>query len=442
MVLALLTWAFGVSFLLFFFLRFIKAGNIAASAVLGILIPQVFVRPVIFFFGFDRPFPYEYFESEEWVLVGIALVAASVWILVFSITHMLMIRPMATLGNLFPHPPSNSSLNILLLVTIFTTGIGLLATGRLISNAGSIARFMYNVKIEKELSGFYVVREISVVGAIFASLAFVSFAKLIKTRGKTKNRILFMSASVVLLATNLACNYFWGNRYNIAMLVIALAGGWHFSVSSMKLRYIVALALIVAAGLQGLKAHRNFSVATVAERETDRDQSFWLDISTSLHFTQFDAFMLALRDAGDRFDFRDGKDFINGMLSWIPRQLYSDKESFHVGKWFRQVYYPNVVNGWPVTTIGSWYVNFGGWGILFGGLISGLTAAVFDSAFQNVRGSPWRATMGWVLALLLFDGGVGTGFVQRLFLIFLPVILLAVTLRLFRVGCARDEIAI
>ena len=131
---------------------------------------------------------------------------------------------------------------------------------------------------------------------------------------------------------------------------------------------------------------------------------------------------------GDKFDFRNGLDFINGLLSWIPRFLYPSKEAFDVGSWLRQVYDPTQVNGWPPSIPAAWYVNFGPIGILLGTMISGMAIATFDAHYRDTR-TPWNATMGAMLTLLMAGSGIQTAFPQQIVLTLIPIWLLSIGLR-------------
>jgi oligosaccharide repeat unit polymerase len=432
MTLAVISWLIGIILVTAAILFFVKRGNVAAVAVLLILVPQVFIRPLLFFAGLDAPFPYEQFGGPDWDLIATGLAIASGWIVIFFITHRLFVRPLRPFGSLLPQINSDFNIRVLFLCALGTTLLGVLSTGVLVRSAGSFVNFMYQVKIGKEFAGSYIIREISVTGAIFSALTILYYEKRFRSRQDQKPSRRMVWVGVALMIVNLAFNYLWGNRYNIAMLAVAMGVAWHFHIRRVRVAQLIWLVLIAALILQSLKLVRNAAVEEVLNREIDRNQSFWLDISTSLHLSQFDAFILALRDAGERFAFREGRDFFNGLLAWIPRSFYPDKETFHVGSWFRQVYEPNVVNGWPVTTMGSWYVNFGGVGILIGGFVSGIVAAWFDAGYRNVRHSFWQATVAPAMAFLMFDGGVGTGFVQDIFIVMVPIYLLAFTLRILK----------
>ncbi|PUB87393.1 MAG: hypothetical protein DBP00_08520, partial [gamma proteobacterium symbiont of Ctena orbiculata] len=401
----------------------VKRRNITAVAVLIVLASQVFVRPIIFFAGLDEPFPQEFFGGYDWHLITMGILLATAWIVLFSLTHILIHRPLTPFTPLLPQINVQINTKILFFVAMFTTLLGVVLTTALILNAGSIGNFIFQVKVEKALRGTYLIRTISVLGAIFSILSILYYEKKVRTANKKLRGMVYLS--VILLIINLTFNYLWGNRYNIAMLAFAFGIGWHYLIQRISVVRVIVLVLIAAAILQALKTFRTEAVYDALDVDIQSNRSFWLDISTSLHLSQFDAFLLAFRDAGDRFPFREGKDFINGLLAWVPRELYPEKETYHVGGWFRRVYQPQMVNGWPITTIGSWYVNFGIFGIVYGSIVSGIFASLFDASYRAVTRSYWQAAVAPSMALLLFDGGVGTGFFQDIVLIMIPIYLLS-----------------
>ncbi|MET0070413.1 MAG: O-antigen polymerase [Candidatus Thiodiazotropha sp.] len=423
MLFAIIAWTVGAFILVFMLRWFVKRKNITAVAVLIVLASQVFVRPVIFFAGLDEPFPHEFFGGYDWHLIAMGILLATAWIVIFSITHILIYRPLTPFTPLLPQVNVQINTKILFFVALFTTLLGVVLTTALILNAGSVGNFIFQVKVEKALRGTYLIRTISVLGAIFSILSILYYEKKVRTTNKKLRRMVYLSA--ILFIINLTFNYLWGNRYNIAMLSFALGIGWHYLIQRISVLRVIVLVLIAAAILQALKTFRTEAVYDALDVDIQSTRSFWLDISTSLHLSQFDAFILAFRDAGDRFPFREGKDFINGLLAWVPRELYPEKETYHVGGWFRRVYQPKMVNGWPITTIGSWYVNFGIFGIVFGGIVSGIFASLFDASYRSVTKSYWQAAIAPSMALLLFDGGVGTGFFQDIVLIMIPIYLLS-----------------
>ena len=175
MTLALISWCIGAAFLTLFLSFFLRHGKIVAAAILIILIPQVFIRPLIFFAGLDTPYPYEFFDSSDWDLVASGLVVATAWIISFSLTHHFAYRPLMPLGQILPQVHGTIDVKVLFLVTLITTLIGVVLTSMLVLSAGSLMQFMYQVKIGKELAGSYVIREISVISAVFSVLTILVY---------------------------------------------------------------------------------------------------------------------------------------------------------------------------------------------------------------------------------------------------------------------------
>jgi oligosaccharide repeat unit polymerase len=234
----------------------------------------------------------------------------------------------------------------------------------------------------------------------------------------------------LIIIASMAANFSWGNRYNIALTLIVLGMSWHYYIAPLRIFRTLLWAVASILCLQFLRDLRGVYVADVRGGTFSGLDNKWLEISASLHFVEFDAFLLSLRDAGDMFDFRNGADFYNGILSWVPRSIYPGKETFNIGPWFRQVYEPSKINGWPVTVMGSWYINFSWIGIPIGGFISGFIMRVIDAAFHDARGNPWHAAIGTGIAIFVVEGGINTGFPQEIFLLFLPLALASTWIKL------------
>ena len=223
-------------------------------------------------------------------------------------------------------------------------------------------------------------------------------------------------------------NYLWANRYNIAISVVCMMITWHVYVRKLSFARVLILGGGFLAILQGLRAMRFIFFSDIVGRNVDPNFSFWQEISLSLHLSEFDAMMLALRDVGERFNFRYGADFYNGLLSWIPRSLLPSKESFHIGEWLRQAYDPSQVNGWPPSIPAAWYVNFGILGIPLGAMISGYLFATFDAHYGR-RESAWNAVLGVMLVLMMTGGGLSMGFPQQIVLSLIPLWIIALLMR-------------
>lgn len=425
MFLAICAWIIFMTVLLTAVRVHLRMASIVSLSVCFILMVQVGVRPVMFFLGLDSPAPYAWFAPNPWPLMTIALLLAALWLALLN-SVALSFRGATGGAAFFPRMPHTPDLALIVFVGLVLTIISFGLTGYLVLTSGGLAQFVFGVKVGKDFAGLYVFRE-----AATLSSAVLIYALLVSLKTGRENRGFLGKPLIIvlLILANLGTNYLWGNRYNIAVLTLAAGIAFHFYVRPLRVREVLLASAFLLAGLEGLKILRNALVSDVVGRDISNDFIFWHRISASLHFNQFDAFMLALRDVGDKFDFRQGKDALNGLLAWVPRFIYAEKETYHIGGWFRRVYEPAKQNGWPITVVGNWYVNFGMIGVFLGAAVSGVVVALGDQAFRAARVDPWMAATGSVIALQLFDGGVNFGFIQSYILLVIPLALIALFLR-------------
>lgn len=430
MILALAAWGASFTCLLASGVFFARQQRIAGFALVVLLLVQVHVRPVLYFLGLDSPAPYEFFPEDSWPLVATGLLFSVLFLTCATMTYAACSRN--ALGALMPQAPDRYSLDTVVRCAALLTLLNVAATGYMVLQSGSIGDFMVDVKFRKELKGLYAIREIGKLGAIVAALGLLAaesaFRRKVEPRRRYRRIVWWM---LVLITVNFGVNYTWGNRYSIALLILAFGSGWHFYIRRFRPWELVLASIAVLAMLESLKQLRWLLFETVLETgEVGNEFSFWRSISASMHFNQFDAFLLAIRDTGDVFEFREGKDFINGLLSWIPRFIYPEKESYHIGGWFRRLYEPDTVNGWPITMIGAWYINFGVPGVVLGGMSSGFVAAVIDRAYRPLSRSAWAAVAGPTAAFKLL--AVNFGIFQEIILFLIPLYALAFLLRVSR----------
>jgi oligosaccharide repeat unit polymerase len=424
MFLAVATWACYTLMLGLILIYGVRYQRLALISFALILFLVTNARQVLYFIGVARPHPKAYFFETEWELVILANLALISWVIISCISYEVN-RPLSRLVALIfpaadPAPGRDRSPRgtMLALLPAFLISVG--GTALLIVAFGGIARFTYAVKIGKDLSGAYAIRTMGSIASMLALYALFSTLKY-NERGRIKlprATIIYIAMVVLTLASVFA----WGNRYALALTFIGYMIGWHLYVRRLNLTTMLMLALAASVTLQGLKLVRLALVSDVTGNQSTQEiEDIWLNVSLSLHLVEYDAFMLALRDAGNLFDFRGAQDFINGLLSWIPRSIYPDKETFHIGGWFRRVYEPSTINGWPVSTPGSWYVNFSFFGFAIGGWISGIFMRAFDTAFSGIKDSAWQAAIGPTLVFFVFGGGVSTGFLQSIMLFVVPL---------------------
>ncbi|MBO6852453.1 MAG: hypothetical protein JJ872_01660 [Marivivens sp.] len=369
-------------------------------------------RPALLGLGLDTPMPDSHFGEIDWPLVTLALSVCLIWAVVVLASYALHARVAIVLAALLPRgdhiPPSPWRMTAVLLAPALLAVIG---SAYLLIETGSLAAFVIASKVEKSLAGLFIIKEAARLVALLALFGFLALRP-VSSRAGRWGRSLCLLFGIAMVA----CTLLWGARYDLLLMGVVAVLAWRFHVGRVTPLALLVWALALAAVAVILRQLRNELLG--AGPSVDGP---WRQISAGLHFVQFDALMLVLRDAGDVFPFRGGADFIHGLQSWIPRSLFPEKETFHIGPWFRRIYQPLARNGWPVTTPGAWYVNFGPLGIVLGAYLSGAVLRVFDAAFCQMKTSPWQAAIGAGLSVYMFEAGITTGFPQDIILLIVPL---------------------
>ncbi len=424
-VFAIATWAAYTTLLMMTLVQGLKHRRLSLIAFATVLTIVTSLRQVLYFWGLATPFPENYFMKTEWALIGAANLVLITWLVVTMLSYSFnaplarLVSPLFPSRDPSPDPKSPPRGVLLAILPPFLVAVG--GTAWLIASFGGVANFTFAVKVSKSLTGSYAIRTLGVIACMLSYYAFISSIKFSATGRIQLPRMTLIYLAMVIMT--LAANFAWGNRYALALIFLGYMLAWHLYIRKIKPMTFLLVGASAATLLQGLKLLRLALVSEATGNEIVANTDFWLNLSTSLHLVEFDALLLALRDSGVLFEFRWAQDFINGLLSWVPRSLYPDKETFHIGGWFRQIYQPWTVNGWPVTTPGSWYVNFSVWGIPIGGWISGLLMRAFDTAFDKLENSAWKCSIGPVLVFFMFEGGISMGFPQYVFLYLVPLFL-------------------
>ncbi|MBU2531777.1 MAG: hypothetical protein KKB37_03480 [Alphaproteobacteria bacterium] len=401
----------------------LKRNSIAALAVSAKLFALVGVRPVFLLLGLDTPFPDGRFGNSEY-LATLASAFVAIWLMAFVVGH----AAATAVGPTFLLPMASALPNrrTVFRVAFFLSLIGVLITGYFVLDAGSITKFLVSVKTDKDFAGLYFLRQFSVVGALVAVYGLLSSAQSVADPRQRRLRRLNRRAIYIygtIIASNCLFLYFWGYRNHIMNILLVWGVGYHFYIRRFRLLEIVVLATILFSFLHSLRYLREYLRLEDPEGEiTLAGFSFIRGLSLSLHLQEFDAFMLSLQDAGHLFNFRGGQDFWNGLISWIPRFVLPDRDTYFIGGWFRQVYEPSRVNGWPITPLGSWWVNFGHLGIPLGGLVTGILAGMVDRRYAGgLTSHPWCAAAAAAIAFFMIDAGFNTGTPQDIFLLIIPL---------------------
>lgn len=423
------TWVLATAIFFVALAYFIRRNALSGAVNIGFLGFIFLARPPMYALGLDVPFPPRFLVDYQETLV-VALLLFVLWIVCFT-TSYFVFRPFGRLGmGLFPASPPRLSSRWLMILALVATAAAVLGTLLIAAQFGSYARFVYAVKIGKELAGSYVIRQASVVAAIFCLIGLLHEIRARHSRTRTERRRsrVYLNWPVLtylaLILMNLSANYVWGNRANVGFFLVAAAFSFHQFIRPLKYWEIAGAILLLGLGLRGLAEIRTDATASVSGLISHLDNmSFWTSVATTLHLVEFDALMLAVRDLGSSFEPRGGEDFLNGLVGWIPRQLWPDKpDTFFIGGWFRRIYQPEKTNGWPITVVGSWLVNYGLVGVVLGGLVSGVVSMAVDLRYaRTIHTNAFSAVMPAALGLFFLGGGYDTGAPQTYVLLVIPL---------------------
>jgi len=145
-------------------------------------------------------------------------------------------------------------------------------------------------------------------------------------------------------------------------------------------------------------------------------------VSLALNATYFDASMLAARDWPETYEFRYGEDFVTGVLGLVPRVLWEGKpDAIAPGVWFRQVYEPEKLNGWPMGAAGLWYLNFGVLGLVLGGMFSGALLGCLSAAQLRRPDNGFNTAVAVAVGIYVVGLGVDSDLLVRCVLWLLPL---------------------
>ena len=358
-------------------------------------------RPLVIALSFDQYFPDSLFGLESTDLLINAQLAVTGWLFASAIG--IQIGRSLTRGR--PWLPGGSrpfteaqllaaSLVLLLLALAVTVPLWLQFGGP----SGLTTAF----KRDKAVSATFL-RLPAIVGALFATATVLQSLE-VGRPGQRKRAVRF--AALAALAGHAYLSYSWGARDVPVIAAIALTGGashYHLYPKSRKWKLALGLGATVTIAF-GLRLVRDIAI-NEAVLSTINDQSFVRQVSVGANLAKFDAFSLVLRDWPSVFDFRLGEDFVASARSAIPL-IPDDPDSMSVALRVATTYIPNRANGWPISPIGDWYINFGYFGIFLGGLLSGWTFGWLQHRTMSMTTSPLLFTSMTYTALTWLQGGI------------------------------------
>ena len=268
--------------------------------------------------------------------------------------------------------------------------------GVIVAKVGSPIAAIEAAKSEKAVAGLYLL-QFGPVAAMVLSLAAALAGK------REGHRLVLRMPFLALGLLNSLYVFAWGSR---RVVVIYLAGlmlepvftavGDRRTASSSgnqgrDLRRWAGIALIgvmVIGSALGLRVARDH-VLQGRTSDAIAEASPLRSVSVAMNATVYDSYVLAVRDTPEVFGFSGSELFINGTGGVVPRAVWADKPTnIAPGAAFRQLYEPEVKNGWPVGAVGEWWLSFGWFGIVLGGILSGVCYAAASQALGDLRKNP------------------------------------------------------
>jgi hypothetical protein len=393
-------------------------GDVVMLFLLGFGLFYAF-RPVLFSLGLDHPFPEELFDGPEnadlvvRTALGLSLFLAIALLGVAAVT----VSRGRGFGPFFIE--REVDLRRAAIVVAVLTAVSALVSAYLLARFGSVGRMISAAKYDKALAGLYVLRTFPAVGAVVATATFIDA----RARSGVSRRF----TTLVLIAAVLDAFFvfLWGSRSVLvivgATLILGLRGRGSVqgrrtaSVTSKETRRrrgrqrvvvrLMLAGLLVVAVAQGLRVARDD--LTHGEVQSVYADAGWArQASLATNSILFDASMLSFRDWPEHYRYRNGEDFYAGAVGVVPRFLWHGKPTaITPGKWFRQVYEPGKVNGWPMGAAALWYLNFGWWGLVVGGLVSGVALGLVAAAQRRRPSNGFNTAVGVVVGVYVLGLG-------------------------------------
>ncbi|GAA5141816.1 hypothetical protein GCM10023340_04170 [Nocardioides marinquilinus] len=340
------------------------------------------LRPVLFVLGLDRPAPEQQFFASD--TTGV-LATTTLGVVVFlgatlAGTALWWSSGLPGWGPCFGR--HDVSLDRLLKVSLWLTAGAVVVSAVLLARHGGVGGLIAAAKFDKALAGLFVLRMLPSIGAV------VSVATFLEAAGRPGRR--------TVAALGLACAvvdafavFLWGSRSVLVVIAATVILGLRRRRSessaptpaagsrssrprgAVVVRLALAVVLVVATAGTLRIVRDDLTQGEVLDVYAEAGPARQMSLATNA--TYFDAAMLAFRDWPAHNEPRAGEDFVTGFVALVPRLVWADKpDAIAPGRWFRQHYQPEKVNGWPMGAAGLWYLNFGWVGLLLGGLLSGL----------------------------------------------------------------------
>lgn len=362
-------------------------------------------RPLLFIMGLDGPYPAElFFPAENPELLTLTLLGLSAYLLLAMVG--IAVITQSGLRGWAPFFVSHKiDLRRALLATMGLTALAALVSAVLLVSYGGVGGVISAAKYEKELTGMYVLKAVPAVGAVVAAATFI------EARTTPQVSRWMRALPLVFAFLNAFFVFMWGTRSVMIIVAATLVLGMRprrprpgVRRERVLVRLLVAVVLVVVAA-SGMRVARD----TLSHGEVQQvyaESSTWRQASVGTNSIYFDAAMLSFRDWPSVYPLRSGEDFYNGVVGVVPRALWSGKpEAIPPGNWFRRVYEPRKVNGWPMGAGALWYLNFGWLGLLLGGLFSGVVIGMVAAAQRRKPQNGFNTGVAVIAAVLVLPLG-------------------------------------
>lgn len=425
-------------------------GDVVTLFLLGVGLFYGF-RPFLIVLGLDSPFPEElFFAADSDQAFMTALLAITGYLLVVVLGILVVTRSRVRGWAPF-FVRTEISITRARRVTLLLTVLASLLSAYLVLKYGGVGALINAAKVDKSLAGLYILRTIPAVGAVVAAATFLDARR--RRAGNTA------VICLICAVANAGCVFLWGTRSLLviigAIIILGLRPklparlrkmGRHRVVSGIGSRQttpvtgstdrqlshrprivvrIVVAVLLVVAVAGGLRMARD-TLTHGEVQDVYASASIWRQMSLGTNSTYFDAAMLSFRDWPQPYEYRNGEDFINGTLGVVPRFLWKDKpEAIAPGQWFRQIYEPQKVNGWPMGATALWYLNFGWPGVFVGGIVTGLALGVIAAAQRRYPGNGFNTAVAVVVGIYVLGLGWDSETIMRAILWVVPLWLIA-----------------
>ncbi len=262
--------------------------------------------------------------------------------------------------------------------------------GVIVAQVGSPIAAIQAAKAEKAVAGLYLLQFGPVAAMVLCLAASIAGRR-------AGHRLILRLPFIVLGLVNALYVFAWGSRRVVVIYLAGLMLEPIFDAMGTRsekgrtvadVRRWVGIAMIgvvVIGSALGLRVARD-QVLQGRTSDAIAEASPLRSVSVAMNATVYDAYVLTVRDTPSEFDYYGSELFINGTGGVVPRAVWADKPTnIAPGAAFRQLYEPEVKNGWPVGAIGEWWLSFGWAGIIVGALVSGAAYAAMSQALGDLR---------------------------------------------------------